>query len=59
MRKSECGGEASNMLALLPTTKLEGGWETFPVASEPEMGSLEEVVHRQKHLSLSKVKGEN
>lgn len=47
------------MLALLPTAKLERGWETFPVASEPEMGSLEEAVNRQKHLSLRKVKGEN
>lgn len=59
MRKYECGAGASNMLALLPTAKLERGWETFLVASEPEMGSLEEAVHRQKHLSLRKVKGEN
>ena len=47
------------MLALLPTAKLEVEWETFPVVSELDIGSLEEVVHRQKHLSLSKVKGEN
>lgn len=40
------------MLALLPTAKLVGGWETCPVASEPEMGSLERLC-TDRNISVS------